>query len=277
MQSAYKAMQWKPLGKTAVKVSTGEPPASNYLSPALIKDTVKLVNGTIVECNTAYKGARSNTDSHRQVAKKHGFTAIANVDIQDADGSITIPALKGGVLDGRNYVGKHFPNYDSYLVISHFKGHQMAGFGGAIKNISIGIGSAEGKCWIHSGGTSMTDPWHGEQDKFLEAMGEAGKAVSDYLGYGKNIAYVNVMNQISIDCDCNGQAAKPEMADIGILSSTDPVALDQACIDLVYAQKAGHAASLVKRIEDQHGLHTLEYAEKIGLGQRSYQLVNLDK
>ena len=210
---------------------------------------------------------------HRQVAKDHGFTKIAKVDIMDSSGSMTLP-VKNGTHLKKNYVGKHFKNYDSFLVLSHFKGHAMAGFGGAIKNISIGIASSKGKSYIHSGGTS-TSGFDGEQDAFLESMAEAGKAVSDSLGNGKNIVYVNVMNNLSVDCDCDGYPAKPKMKDIGILASTDPVALDQACVDLVYKQKKGDGASLVKRIESLNGLLTLEHAEKIGLGSRKYSLINV--
>ena len=275
MMKAYAALNWTPTGNVAVKLSTGEPPASNYLDPNLIKELVQSVNGTIVECNTAYGGSRSETAMHRQVAKDHGFTAIADVDILDADGSMIIP-VTGGTRLTENFVGSHFANYDSYLVLSHFKGHSMAGFGGAIKNISIGLGSSEGKSWIHTGGGSKRSPWGGDQDRFLESMGDAGKAVSDYLGNGDRIVYINVMNRLSVDCDCNGNPAKPDMHDIGILASADPVALDQACIDLVYAQKDGEAASLVERIESRNGLHTLENAAAIGLGSREYRLVNLD-
>lgn len=276
LMTVYKKLGWNPAGKVAVKLSTGEPPASNYLRPELIEDLVQSVKGTIVECNTAYGGSRAQTAMHMQVAKDHGFTDIAPVDIQDADGSMTIP-VTGGTRLQENFVGASFSDYDSYLVLSHFKGHTMAGFGGAIKNISIGLGSSEGKCWIHSGGTSRTNAWGGEQDAFLEAMAEAGKSVSDYLGNGKRIVYINVMNRLSVDCDCNGNPAEPDMHDIGILASSDPVALDQACIDLVYRQKDGDGASLVNRIESRNGLHTLEHAEKIGLGSRVYQLIDLDK
>lgn len=272
---AYDALNWTPSGKVAVKLSTGEPPASNYLRPELIRDVVQKVGGTIVECNTAYGGSRASTAMHYQVAKDHGFNDIADVKILDEGGSMQLPVTGGSHLK-ENYVGAAFGEYGSYLVLSHFKGHAMAGFGGAIKNISIGLGSSEGKCLIHSGGTSHTSPWGGDQDAFLESMGEAGKAVSDYLGNGERIVYVNVMNRLSVDCDCDGNPAEPDMHDIGILSSTDPVALDQACIDLVYAQKDGDGASLVKRIESRNGLHTLENAEKIGLGSRTYQLVSLD-
>ncbi len=271
----YNALGWTPDGKTAVKLSTGEPPASNYLRPELIKDLVQSVDGTIVECNTAYGGSRAQTAMHYQVAKDHGFTDIADFQILDENGSMSLP-VNGGTVLTENYVGEHFADYDSYLVLSHFKGHAMAGFGGAIKNISIGLGSSEGKCWIHSGGKSHTSPWGGDQTAFTESMAEAGKAVSDYLGNGERIVYINVMNRLSIDCDCDGNPAEPDMHDIGILASTDPVALDQACIDLIYAQKDGDGASLVNRIESRNGLHTLEHAEEIGLGSRTYQLVNID-
>lgn len=270
LTAVYNALERKCEGKTAVKLSTGEPPASNYLRPALIKDLVQLVKGTIVECNTAYEGARIRTSDHYQVAKEHGFTEIADFQILDEDGSMTLP-VKGGVRLKENYVGTHFPDYDSYLILSHFKGHMMAGFGGAIKNISIGLGSSKGKAWIHSGGTSLTDIWSGEQDAFLEAMAEAGKSVADYLG--EKIVYVNVMNRLSVDCDCDGHPAEPDMKDIGVLASVDPLALDQACIDLVYSAPDGK--SLIERIESKNGLHTLEHAAKIGLGSREYKLVEI--
>lgn len=275
LMAVYEKLGWTPGGKVAVKLSTGEPPASNYLQPALIKDLVQSVNGTIVECNTAYGGSRAETAMHYQVAKDHGFTDIADFKILDEDGSMTL-TVNGGTVLSENYVGDAFDDYDSYLILSHFKGHSMAGFGGAIKNISIGLGSSMGKSWIHSGGTSTTNPWGGVQDRFLEAMAEAGKSVSDYLGNGERIVYVNVMNRLSVDCDCNGNPAEPDMHDIGILASTDPVALDQACIDLVYAQKDGDGKSLVNRIESRNGLHTLEHAEEIGLGSRTYDLVDIN-
>ena len=273
LTAIYSALDWKPTGKVAVKLSTGEPPASNYLDPALIKNVVQGVKGTIVECNTAYGGQRSSTAMHYQVAKDHGFNDIADVVILDENGSMTLPVTGGSNLT-ENLVGEHFGEYDSYLVLSHFKGHAMAGFGGAIKNISIGLGSSEGKCWIHSGGTSMTNAWGGEQDAFLESMAEAGKSVSDYLGSGERIVYINVMNRLSVDCDCDGNPAEPDMHDIGILASTDPVALDQACIDLVYSVK--DSESLVERIESRNGLHTLEHAAEIGLGNMQYRLVDID-
>ena len=237
-------------------------------------DVVQAVDGTIVECNTAYGGSRAETAMHYQVAEDHGFTDIADVQILDEDGSLGLP-VSGGTHLTENLVGAHFGDYDSYLVLSHFKGHAMAGFGGAIKNISIGLGSSEGKCLIHTAGESSSSPWGGDQDSFLESMGEAGKSVVDALD--KQIVYINVMNRLSVDCDCNGHPAEPDMHDIGILASTDPVALDQACIDLIYAQRDGDGASLVNRIESLNGLHTLEYAEQIGLGSRTYQLISVDE
>ena len=267
--SIYEALDWTPGNSVAVKLSTGEP-GSNYLRADLIGELVgALPEPTIVECNTAYGGSRSNTAMHYQVAKDHGYTEIAKVDIMDEDGSMTLP-VSGGTNLTENYVGTHFANYDSFLVLSHFKGHAMAGFGGAIKNISIGIASAQGKSHIHSGGTGGS-MWSGDQNAFLESMAEAGKSVVDALD-GK-IVYINVMNRLSVDCDCDGDPAEPDMHDIGILASYDPVALDQACVDLVYASDDG--GSLVRRMESRNGLHTLEHAEDIGLGSRSYTLVNI--
>ena len=271
LMAVYQALQWEPQGRVAVKLSTGEPPASNYLRPELIAGLVQSLDGTIVECNTAYGGSRAETAMHYQVAEDHGFTAIADFQILDEEGSMTLP-VQGGTRLSENYVGAAFEDYDSYLVLSHFKGHSMAGYGGAIKNISIGLGSSEGKAWIHSAGSSRTNPWGGDQDTFLESMAEAGKSVSDYLG--DQIVYINVMNRLSVDCDCDGNPAEPDMHDIGILASTDPVALDQACIDLVYGAEDGQ--SLVNRIESRNGLHTLEHAQQIGLGSRSYELVSID-
>lgn len=255
----------------AVKLSTGEH-GSNYLDPALIQDLVQLLDGTIVECNTAYGGDRANTAMHRQLAEDHGYTAIAEVDIQDSEGSMSIP-IEGGRQLTEDLVGSHFADYDYYVVLSHFKGHAMAGFGGAIKNISIGIGSAEGKNLIHTAGRGGS-MWSAPQDPFLEAMADAGKGVSDYLD--GNIIYINVMNRLSVDCDCDGNPAEPDLHDIGILASTDPVVLDQACVDLVYEQADGDGASLVQRIESRNGLHTLEAAEAIGLGNRTYRLESID-
>ena len=234
LMAVYEALNWEPTGGVAVKLSTGEPPASNYLDPELIKDLIQSVDGTIVECNTAYGGSRTETAMHMQVAEDHGFTAIADVDILDAEGSMELP-VEGGTRLESNRVGSHFADYDSYIILSHFKGHAMAGFGGAIKHISIGLGSKEGKCLIHTAGASSSSPWGGDQTGFTESMAEAGKSVSDYLGYGDRIIYISVLNNISIDCDCDGNPAKPDIHDIGIVVSFDPVAIDQACIDLAFA------------------------------------------
>ena len=274
LMAVYQALDWTPTGKVAVKLSTGEPPASNYLRPELVGELIRFVDGTIVECNTAYGGSRAETAMHYQVAEDHGFTAIADFQILDENGSMTLP-VEGGSHLTENDVGASFADYDSYLVLSHFKGHTMAGYGGAIKNISIGLGSSEGKAWIHSAGTSHSNIWGGDQDHFLESMAEAGKAVSDYLGHGERIVYIHVMNRLSVDCDCDGNPAEPDMHDIAILASTDPVALDQACIDLVYAAPDGE--SLINRIESRNGIHTLEHAEQIGLGNRSYVLTSIDE
>ncbi len=269
LMDVYEALGATPSGKIAVKISTGEP-GSNYLKPELIGGLVQSLKGTIVECNTAYGGSRANTAMHYQVAEDHGYTEIADVDIQDEDGSMTLPVSGGDNLT-ENYVGASFADYDYYVVLSHFKGHAMAGFGGAIKNISIGLASSDGKAHIHSGGTGG-NMWGGDQDAFLESMAEAAKSVTDYLD-GK-ILYINVMNRLSVDCDCDGSPAEPDMHDIGILASYDPAALDQACVDLVYSAKDGK--SMIDRIESRNGLHTLEQAEKIGLGSREYELIHID-
>ena len=267
----YQALGVNLPGKVGVKLSTGESEKSNYLQPALIGDLVQMLKGTIVECNTAYGGSRASTARHMQLAKDHGFTDIAEVDILDAEDSMELP-VEGGIRLSVDYVGSHFSNYDSFLVLSHFKGHAMAGFGGAIKNNSIGFGSAKGKAWIHSGGTSFTNIWGGERDAFLEAMADAAKAVDSTMG--DNIVYISVLNRLSVDCDCDGSPEEPDMHDIGILASTDPLAIDQAAIDLVYAMP--DSGSLVARIESRNGLHTLDAAESIGLGSRNYKLVILE-
>ena len=270
---AYNALNWKPKGKVGIKMSTGESAKTNYLRPELIKDLVSVVDGTIVECNTAYGGNRSDNESHWAAIKERGFLDIAPVDIMDEEGSMTLPVKNGNILT-ENYVGTHFANYPSYIVLSHFKGHQMAGFGGALKNISIGFASSMGKKWIHSGGTSKESMWGGEQNAFLEAMADADKAVTDYVGHD-NMVYINVLNRISIDCDCNANPAEPDIHDIGIMVSRDPVAIDQAGIDMVSVADGNQ--KLMERIAQQNGLHILEAAEKIGVGSRKYKLVDLDK
>ena len=270
----YDALGWTPAGKTAVKISTGEPPASNYLRPELIEDLVKKVDGTIVECNTAYGGSRSSSAMHRQVAEDHGFTAIADFDLMDEEGEVEWPVTGGSRLD-KIIVGSHAQNYPDWVILSHFKGHAMAGFGGAIKNVGIGISSSSGKVYVHSAGTRTSGSiMNSDQDAWLEALAEMVTGFRDHVGED-HIIYINVMNRLSVDCDCDGNPAEPDMHDIGILASRDPVALDQACLDLVY--QAEDSASLVERIESRHGIHTLEHAEEIGLGSRSYELVNIDE
>lgn len=277
LMTVYKALQRELPGKVAIKVSTGEPGGKNFLAPTLIKDLVQSVNGTIVECNTAYGGKRSNTEDHLKAAEDHGFTAIAPVDIMDRDGSIELPFEKGKHIK-KTIVGANYKNYDSYVVLSHFKGHAMAGFGGALKNVAIGIASANGKIWVHTAGASddladfeksFTTP----QDDFLESMADACGAVMSDLG--NRVLYINVMNNLSVDCDCDSNPADPTMADIGILASLDPVALDQACVDLVYAVHDGH--DLIERMEERNGIQTIVHAANLGLGSRTYQLVNVDK
>ncbi|MCL1615019.1 DUF362 domain-containing protein [Bacteroides sp. ET71] len=269
----YKALGREATGKVAVKLSTGEPGGHNFLQPALIKDLVQLVDGTIVECNTAYGGGRSDTQKHLQAAEDHGFTAIAPVDIMDAEGEVRLP-VKGGKHISYDIVGSHYPGYDFTVVLSHFKGHAMAGFGGALKNISIGIASANGKRWIHSGGTS-TDSWgNPSQEEWLETMAEAAKAVIDHCG--EHILYISVANNLSVDCDCDSSPEDPKMGDIGILASLDPVALDKACTDLVRSSEDHGKIHLIERIDSRKGMHTLEYAERLGLGSQKYELVRLD-
>ena len=270
----YETLGWKPEGKVAVKISTGEPPASNYLRPELISDLVKEVNGTIVECNTAYGGSRASSAVHRQVAEDHGFTAIADFDLLDEEGEVEWP-MEGGKRLTKIIVGSHSENYTDWLILSHFKGHAMAGFGGAIKNVGIGISSPSGKVYVHSAGTRTSGSiMHSDQDAWLEALAEMVKGFEDHIGK-EHIIYISVMNRLSVDCDCDGHPAEPDIHDIGILASYDPVALDQACVDLIY--QADGNASMIKRIESRNGIHTLEHAEEIGLGQRTYTLVNIDE
>jgi len=271
LMAVYNALGLEANGNVAVKISTGEPGNPHFLSPTLIGNLVRKVNGTIVECNTAYGGRRANTAAHYQVAKDHGFTAIAPVVILDERAEINIPVVGGKHLK-EDIVGARFSEFNFHVVLSHFKGHGMGGFGGALKNMSIGYASSAGKMWIHSGGKSRTSMRGGVQNDFLESMAEAAKAVAD--ANSGRMLYINVMNHLSVDCDCNGNPAKPTMADIGILASLDPVALDQACVDLVYA--ASDSKDLIERIESRNGLLTIDHAEKIGLGSKSYNLRKLD-
>lgn len=271
IQAVYAAIGRSLTGpRIGVKLSTGEP-GSNPLDPALIADLVNAVSGTIVECNTAYGGERGETAHHLEVAAEHGYTDIAEVQIMDEDGSTSIP-VEGGTHLTENLVGAHFPEYDGFLVLSHFKGHAMAGFGGALKNISIGMASREGKCLIHTDGRNHSNPWGGDTSAFQECMAEAAKSVMDATN--GNMLFVNVMNHLSVDCDCDSHPAPAKMADIRILASADPVALDQACVDLVYSSD-DDSADLIKRIESLGGEHVLEHAEKIGLGSRGYRLVEV--
>ena len=271
----YKALGREATGKVAVKVSTGEPGGHNFLQPALIKDLVQSVNGTIVECNTAYSGRRNTTEAHLKAAEEHGFTAIAEVDIMDADGDMSLP-VNGGKHLKEDFVGKNFANYQFTIILSHFKGHAMGGFGGAIKNMSIGIASSRGKAWIHTAGTTDTDPWShtAPQNDFLESMAEAAKAVADHCG--QRIVYINVANNLSVDCDCDASPEAPKMGDIGILASLDPVALDRACTDLVRQSPDEGKKHLIERIDSRNGMLTLTHAERMGLGSQHYELVMLD-
>lgn len=280
LDKVYQALEVSPTGNVAIKLSTGEAGNPNHLDPYLIKDLVQSVDGTIVECNTAYSGSRrAETEMHMQVAEDHGFTEIADVDIMDRDGYMKIPVTDGTNLQ-ENWVGMNLANYDYVIVLTHFKGHPMAGFGGALKNISIGIASSEGKVRIHTGGVFSKPPitfgsLFTNQDVFTESMAEAAKSVSDYEENGQKIIYISVMNNMSIDCDCVSNPTEVDMHDIGILASTDPVALDQACIDLVFRAQDGQ--SLQNRILDQNGLHILTHAEEIGLGNRAYEIINVDE
>lgn len=270
----YEQLEWKPTGNVAVKISTGEPPASNYLRPELIGELVQQLDGTIVECNTAYGGSRSGSAMHRQVAEDHGFTAIADFDLMDEEGEGEWPMSGGSRLD-KIIVGSHAENYRDWVILSHFKGHAMAGFGGAIKNVGIGISSPSGKVYVHTAGTRTSgNIWYSDQDAWLEALAEMVKGFNDHVGR-EHIIYINVMNRLSVDCDCDGNPAEPDIHDIGILAGFDPVALDQACVDLIYQAEGNEA--LVNRIESLHGIHTLEHAEEIGLGSRAYELVNIDE
>ena len=270
----YEALGWNPQGRVAVKISTGEPPSSNYLRPELIGTLVQNLDGTIVECNTAYGGSRSSSAMHKQVAEDHGFTAIADFDLMDEEGETEWPVTGGSRLD-KIIVGSHAENYSDWVILSHFKGHAMAGFGGAVKNVGIGISSASGKVYVHSAGTRTSGSiMHSDQDAWLEALAEMVHGFSDHVGE-EHIVYINVMNRLSVDCDCDGNPAEPDIHDIGIVAGTDPVAVDQACVDLVYQAEGNE--SLVKRIESRHGIHTLEHAEAIGLGSRTYELINIDE
>lgn len=277
--AVYRAVGRQATGRVAVKISTGEPGGHHFLQPSLIADLVHEVNGNIVECNTAYQGGRSDSASHWQAIRDHGFLDIANVDLMDEEGEMRLPVQDTAHIQ-YNLVGNHLANYDFLINLAHFKGHAIAGFGGVLKNQSIGIASRRGKTNIHSAGRTqdVSRLWNtlASQIDFTESMAAAAQSVADY--FGNNILYINVMNNLSVDCDCDSSPAAPEMRDIGILASTDPVALDQACLDLVYAVTPADGNDnrpLIERIESRNGAHVVEYAERIGLGNRNYEIVRL--
>lgn len=279
----YEALGVKAEGRVAVKISSGEAGGDHYLHPELIGPFVKHVNGKLVECNTAYPGSRMLTEDHLKTIEEHGFNTIGGVDIMDAEGDMRLP-VRDTTYMHYNIVGSHLANYDFMINLAHFKGHAMGGFGGVLKNASIGVASTAGKTYIHSNGKTVdaSKLWENidpaDQDKFLECMATAASAVHDYFK-GK-VLYIAVMNNISIDCDCDSHPAAPELKDMGILASTDPVALDQACYDLIYNHQnteGDDATSLKARIDKQHGIHTVEHAEKIGLGTRKYTIIKIDK
>ena len=260
-------------GKVAIKVHSGEPGNQNFLHPEFWKPVVSCVGGTITECNTAYDGERNTTERHIATFKKHGWSDYYTVDLLDASGPDLVLDVPEGKVIQKNYVGKDLANYDSLLVLSHFKGHPMGGFGGALKQLSIGIASSYGKAYIHGAGVPE-NIWTADHDSFLESMADAAKSVVDY--FGGNAVYVNVMKNMSVDCDCCAVAEDPCMADIGVLISLDPVAIDQACLDLVYASKDPGRDHLVERIESRNGIHTVEAAAALGIGSREYELITVD-
>jgi hypothetical protein len=277
----YKALGVEAQGRVAVKISTGEGGNTHYLKPTLIRNLVDEVNGTIVECCTAYPGSRMDKQKHWQTIQEHGFDSIFAVDLMDEFGEIRIPVQDKKHLK-YNIVGNHLPNYDFMINLAHFKGHAMGGFGGVMKNASIGVASTNGKANIHSVGIT-TDPkemWNhiDDQDGFLESMAAAAQAVHNY--FSGRVIYINVMNNLSVDCDCDGHPAKPELQDMGIMASLDPVAVDQACLDKVFNYKGKPGDDnkpLIERINRQHGTYITDYAEQIGLGSKKYVLIDIDK
>lgn len=271
MVQMYKALGVELPGKVAVKLHSGEVGNQNFIRPAFLKPVIDHVHGTIVECNTAYSGKRDTTEAHWETMKLHGWTDIAQVDIMDEEKDLELPA-EGGKRIQKNFVGDHLSRYDSMLVLSHFKGHPMGGFGGALKNISIGIASSYGKAYIHGAG-NPDDIWTSDHDSFLESMADAAKSVVTYFG-GK-MAFINVMVNMSVDCDCCAVAEDPKIGDIGILASLDPIALDQACLDLVFASDDPGKGDLIERIQSRNGVHTVEAAAELGFGSREYELIQL--
>lgn len=276
----YEQLGVNPSGKVAVKISTGEGGNNHYLKPTLIRNLVEKVDGTIVECCTAYGGTRQDPKKHWETIHQHGFDSIFKVDLMDEFGDMRIPIQDSSRLK-YDLVGEHLKNYDFMINLAHFKGHAMGGFGGVMKNASIGVASTAGKAYIHSAGlTENPDTMWAhlpEQDHFLESMAAAAQSVHNYMK--GNVVYINVMNNMSVDCDCDGNPAKPELKDMGILASLDPVAVDQACLDLVFTHKAAEGDDekpLIERINRQHGTYITDYAEKIGFGSKKYNLVNID-
>lgn len=267
----YEALGFELPGKVGVKVHSGEVGNQNFIKPQFWKPMIDKVKGTIIECNTAYEGKRNTSEAHWETMKLHGWTDVAKVDIMDEEGEIEVP-IKNGKRIKTNYVGNHLKNYDSILVLSHFKGHPMGGFGGALKNISIGIASSYGKTYIHGVG-KPEDFWTSDHDSFLEAMADAAKSVVEY--FKGNMAFINVMCNMSVDCDCCAVAADPKIGDIGILASLDPIALDQACVDLVYKSEDEGKSHLIERMESKNGIHTVEAAADLGFGSREYELIKL--
>ena len=274
---AYEAVGKKLTGKVAVKMHSGEQGKQNYLRPEFVKDVINYVNGTVVECNTAYEGARNSTEKHKKLIEEHEWNKYFPFDLLDEEGPDMELDIPNGKILKKNYVGKDLANYDSLLVLSHFKGHAMGGFGGALKQLSIGCASSAGKTLIHTAGVTndQTKLFANlpEQDRFLEAMADAAASVVDY--FKGNAVFVNVMKNISVDCDCDGNASAPCMKDVGILASADPVAVDQACLDLVYNSTDPGKDKLIARIESLHGVHTVEAAADLGVGTREYELIEL--
>lgn len=271
----YKALNKELPGKVAVKLHSGEKGNKNYLRPSYVEELVNYVNGTVVECNTAYPGARDNTEKHRHLMDEHGWTKYFNVDIMDSEGPDLVLEIPNGKQIKKNFVGKHIANYDSMLVLSHFKGHAMGGFGGALKQLSIGCASSYGKAYIHGAGNPDENRFKTDQLSFVTAMGDAASSVHKY--FKGNIVYITAMVNISIDCDCDGNASAPCMQDIGLLASTDPVAIDQACIDIIYNSTDPGKDKLIKRIEEKLGINIIKVAEEDGAGSRQYELIDIDK
>lgn len=269
MIKMYDALGVKSEGNVAVKVHSGEVGNQNFIRPEFMKPIIDYVNGTVVECNTAYEGKRNTTEKHKETMELHGWNSVANVDILDESGDMELP-INGGKHLKTNYVGKNMCKYDSMVVLSHFKGHPMGGFGGALKNISIGLASSHGKAYIHGVG-KPEELWTADHDSFLESMADASKSIIEY--YKDKIVFINVMCNMSVDCDCCAVAEDPKIGDIGILSSTDPVALDQACLDLVYSSKDPGKSHLIERIESRNGVLTVKAASELGVGNREYDLI----